>query len=43
MAKKKFPLIKNIKHDNNNYYKQPFSHNKQEENWKIINKLIKRK
>ena len=41
--KLKNKIKKNIKHDKNNYYKQLFSHNKQEDNWKIINKLIKRK
>ena len=34
---------KNFKTRYNKYYKQLFSHNNQEEHWKIINKLIKRK
>ena len=42
-TKLKNKIKKNIKHDKNKYYKQLFSHNKQEDNWKIINKLIKRK
>ena len=42
-TKLKNKIKKNIKHDKNNYYKQLFSRNKQEDNWKIINKLIKRK
>ena len=42
-TKLKNKIKKNIKHNKNNYYKQLFSHNKQEDNWKIINKLIKRK
>ena len=36
-------IKKNIKYDKNKYYKQLFSLNKQENNLKIFNKLIKRK
>ena len=35
--KLKNKIKKNIKHDKYNYYKQLFSHNNQEDNWKIEN------
>ena len=41
ISKMQIIIKTNIKHDKNKYYKQLFSHNKQEDNWKIFNKLIK--
>ena len=42
-TKLKNKIKTNIKNDKNNYYKQLFSHNKQEDNWKIINRYINKK